>query len=170
MSNGVCFYQNAKAEQVAGELTHVPGLVELSQPTETHPLLSKVCACARSLDSPDLPEHVYFHSLISSVVHIANLDFICLLVGGHHLGSPPSTIRSGGCTDDCYCRAGESCEQDWPRPGHQGLCSPCYPPPHIPSQRPAPPSCREPERQGVPEASPEPETGQQKHLDVGQSA
>lgn len=29
VSNGVCFYQNAKAEQVAEELTCVPGLVEL---------------------------------------------------------------------------------------------------------------------------------------------
>lgn len=109
------------------------------------PLLSKMCGCVRSLDSPDLPEHIYFHSLIPSVVHIANLDFICLFVRGHHLGSPPSTIRTGGCADDCYCRAGESCGQAWPRPGHQGLCSPCYPPPHIPSQKPAPVSCREPD-------------------------
>lgn len=131
----------------------------MSQPTEICPLLNRVCACARSLDSPDLPEHIYLHSLISPVVHIANLNFVCLLVGGHHLGSPPSTIRTRGCTDDCYYRKGESCGQAWPRPGHQGLPSQCYPPAYIPSQRPAPQglqfyfslSCRKSEWQGVPE-------------------
>lgn len=95
--------------------------------------------CLRGLDSPDLPEHVHFHSLIAAVVHVANLDFVGLLVGGYHLGSPPGTIQTRGSTDDRYYRAGGKCvDTPGPGQGNKGHAGQCYPPPHVPSQRPAP--------------------------------
>lgn len=71
--------------------------------------------CLRGPNSPDLPKHIYFHSLISTVVHIANLDFICFLIGGHHLSSPPGTVHARGGADDRYCRTGRK---------HVDMCDP----------------------------------------------
>lgn len=113
-----------------------------SQLGRTEPALQKshiptpgVCACLRSVDPPDLPEHVHFHSLISTIVHVADLHFIAFLIGGHHLGSPPGTIHAGGSTDDRYCRSGRE-RVDTPGivQGTKG-----HPPSHVTSQGPVSP-------------------------------
>lgn len=63
-----------------------------------------MCAYVCNPDSPDLPEHIDFHSLIATIVHITNLNLVGLLIGGHHLGSPPGTVHARSRADDCYCR------------------------------------------------------------------
>lgn len=107
---------SVKAEQAAAGRIHPhPRLVDLLTQKSQSPH-TQGRHLSRSLDSPDLPEHVYFHSLISTVVHVANLHFVGLLIGGYHLSSPPGTIHAGGSTDDRYCRARRE-RVDKPGPG-----------------------------------------------------
>lgn len=143
----VCLYQTLlnQSRQQKKESTCVPELVELSQlgrnPT---PQVRRVCVCLRRVDPPDLPEHVHFHSLISTVVHIAYLHFIALLIGGHHLGSPPGTVHAGGSADDRYCRSGrERVDTPGIGQGTKGHPSQHYPPPHITSKGPVSPQGQE---------------------------
>ena len=63
------------------------------------------------LDSPDLPQHVYLHPLVATIVDVANLDLVGVLVGGHHLGSPPGPVHARSSADDCYCGQTRACAQ-----------------------------------------------------------